>query len=637
MSCQKDYSSAWVPNGFCPTLSHVPHQLPEHGWLLVLVAVLGNSLLPSSMVSQPLADAWPSFASYRITDRSHAASNDGSSDKSPTSTPKLEVPVAHRLRPPLVSRSTHDASVRERVKVHTVLEPTRTPPHTPNVGAQYWAAPATSYSAGEPPSRGNSRSRVSTPTSPQPEISDSVRTSKESRRILANVNTPRAGTPSWVRSSSSGLFFRMHKHSRSGHNSGSRPNTSSRHTSAGEAASLVTSMPTKTSDTPLNLKARASESTIIVEEAFRHPSSSSSSAHASSVDSMRKATKPSSVTAKRLLSAPVYALRKLVSGDDNLRRTMLCAENTKHHQDSKKRDKTGHVLEKVSQALLRLTEAPAEQQTVASVSAVRSTTQISRVLAEPSRTDMRLPTKPQSSTHLERILSGLDLSTLSSVSTSSRRLSTMPVPTPEERATYKVKRSATADTETFIKTDISVRGKTSYLPSEARRIHTPPLPDDRRSRRGHFFDYNLHNHHVREHLHSPQQLSVNETLNKCSSHLAPVTKSGGRSRSNTGRSDNSRSGTETAWYDVQLANIDKSDCAVILSRQNSDKSVLSRLSTMSLCRSGCMANVAELERQQYEARLDYEIPEHLPTSPLCPRNPRYWRVVRNKGSQFRGC
>jgi hypothetical protein len=34
---------------------------------------------------------------------------------------------------------------------------------------------------------------------------------------------------------------------------------------------------------------------------------------------------------------------------------------------------------------------------------------------------------------------------------------------------------------------------------------------------------------------------------------------------------------------------------------------------------------------------DLTIPEHLPSSPLCPRHPRYWRVVKGKGNQFRGC
>lgn len=55
------------------------------------------------------------------------------------------------------------------------------------------------------------------------------------------------------------------------------------------------------------------------------------------------------------------------------------------------------------------------------------------------------------------------------------------------------------------------------------------------------------------------------------------------------------------------------------------------------CRKEAQPNLVEAERKNYEAQLDYTIPEHLPNSPLCPRNPKYWRVVKHKGSQFRGC
>lgn len=603
------------------------------------------------MVSSSLEEVCPVLTSYHIKAHSHAASNDGGSDRSPTSTPTLEIPIARRLRPPLVSRSTHDGSVRERVKVHTVVEQTRTQPQTPDVGGQYWTPSSTSHSPALPntstsdlPCDQNSGLRISAPASPEFEVIDPVRISGESRRNAVNTHGTRVVKLSWIRSPSSGLFFRMHKHSGSEHTSGDHSGTSSRHTSAGGETSVMVPVAPKPPTTISGAKAGTSGTTVILEDALRHSSVSGSVSYASSVNSLRKVAKPSSITAKRLLSAPVSALRRLVSGSGDFRRTMLSAENTKHHQESKKRDKTGQVLEKVSQALARLTEAPARRRTVSSLSAIRSTTQISRVLAESSKSDVRLMAKPQSSIHLERILSGIDMSTISSTSTSSRRFSTMPGPTPEERATYRVKRSATAETETFVKTDISVRGNTSYLPSEARRIHTPPLPNDRRSKRGHFFDYNLprhqgHDHHIHELPRGPQHRSTGAAPIKSSSHLAPADgpRPSGRSRSNTARSDNSRSGASTAWYDVQLADIDASDLVVTPSRQDSNKSALSARSNMSRCKSGCTISVAELEYQQYEARVDYDIPEHLPNSPLCPRNPRYWRVVRKKGSQFRGC
>ncbi|ERF76744.1 hypothetical protein EPUS_02283 [Endocarpon pusillum Z07020] len=66
-----------------------------------------------------------------------------------------------------------------------------------------------------------------------------------------------------------------------------------------------------------------------------------------------------------------------------------------------------------------------------------------------------------------------------------------PLNTPDTQETYRVKRSPSAETEEFFKIDISIRGGTSYLPSEARRVHTPPLPGDGpgQKRTGFFFDY----------------------------------------------------------------------------------------------------------------------------------------------------
>lgn len=54
-------------------------------------------------------------------------------------------------------------------------------------------------------------------------------------------------------------------------------------------------------------------------------------------------------------------------------------------------------------------------------------------------------------------------------------------------------------------------------------------------------------------------------------------------------------------------------------------------------RSETLTSLAEIRKRQEEELFDYTIPEHLPSSPLCPRHPRYWRVVKGVGSQFRGC
>ena len=158
--------------------------------------------------------------------------------------------------------------------------------------------------------------------------------------------------------------------------------------------------------------------------------------------------------------------------------------------------------------------------------------------------------------------------------------------TPDEGATYKIKRSPSADTQTYLKVDISIRGGTNYLPSEARRIHTPPLPEDSHGsrRRGYFFDYYDPQNTMKEdgtHRH-PQRTKIN----------------------NQPRKD---------WYDMELDRLDGDEAD---------------WQPVTLSTRGWIND---------DERLDHDIPEHLPTSPLCPRHPRYWRVVDGKGSQFRGC
>ncbi|KAK5047373.1 hypothetical protein LTR84_006896 [Exophiala bonariae] len=194
-----------------------------------------------------------------------------------------------------------------------------------------------------------------------------------------------------------------------------------------------------------------------------------------------------------------------------------------------------------------------------------------------------------------------------------------PANTPDEQATYKIKRTPSSRTEEFLKVDISIWGGTSYLPSEARRIHTPPDPEQTLDGRlkGFFFDYNAPRSEHGQDCHEVEGDDRTEDGGN------------GRSKVTTGtpKLDRNRSGKYKPpgdWYDVKLAELDdedddeeqiqcskngKSDCGVYSMAQNGDET----------------------------GQFDHTIPEHLPSSPLCPRNPKYWRVVRGKGSQFRGC
>ena len=145
------------------------------------------------------------------------------------------------------------------------------------------------------------------------------------------------------------------------------------------------------------------------------------------------------------------------------------------------------------------------------------------------------------------------------------RLGSAPTSTPEDKATYKV------GDQVFFKVDISIRGGTSYLPSEARRIHTPPLPGEQIHVQG---PLGPDGHRF------VQMKSREETINHLNATKLP---------------DMERALTRD-WYDLQLSLLESEARPAVY----------------------------------HDVSIDYEIPEHLPTSPLCPRNDRYWRYVQEK-------
>jgi hypothetical protein len=219
----------------------------------------------------------------------------------------------------------------------------------------------------------------------------------------------------------------------------------------------------------------------------------------------------------------------------------------------------------------------------------------------------------------------------------------MPANTPDETATYKIKRSPSAETEEFLKVDISIRGGTTYLPSEARRIHTPPLPEEGADGRwkGFFFDYNAPRRTGS--LQAPE-IMVESVANSGSGSPDSVVSSDmernrlmpdGRPRLERSKTKNKRILT-SEWADVKLAEIDLLGAETKQDDMQIAKEGCRRLNSpdvLSKNRTKILYEGKEVEPEMF----DLSIPDHLPSSPLCPRHPRYWRVVKRRGSQFRGC
>jgi len=147
----------------------------------------------------------------------------------------------------------------------------------------------------------------------------------------------------------------------------------------------------------------------------------------------------------------------------------------------------------------------------------------------------------------------------SSSSVRDRLVGRPPAGTPEPVAMY-----TGPDAKEYLSADMTHPDGPDFLPSEARRIHTPPLPSDKpgkRGSRGFFFDYN-----------APSKQFPSATPKR----TLPPSKANGTFG---GPSDDS-------WFNKKIDNLDTQESSA---------------------------------QEEFAA----SIPEHFPNSPLCPRNPKH--------------
>lgn len=166
---------------------------------------------------------------------------------------------------------------------------------------------------------------------------------------------------------------------------------------------------------------------------------------------------------------------------------------------------------------------------------------------------------------LNPFYSGIATSSSSSIHA---RMGDVPPTTPTvPRATY-----IGSDSNEYFCVEISDRDGPSYLPSEARRINTPPSPKSTSNNRhrGFFFDYD-----------APDGIALTPSPGMFESR--PLA-SGERSK---------RGSSGTDWYRVKLA-------------------------------------ADEIKDANHFYSFELNVPDHLPSSPLCPKHPKHHRT-RGKG------
>ncbi|KAI4125371.1 MAG: hypothetical protein LQ338_004294 [Usnochroma carphineum] len=155
-----------------------------------------------------------------------------------------------------------------------------------------------------------------------------------------------------------------------------------------------------------------------------------------------------------------------------------------------------------------------------------------------------------------------------------------PVGTPNSDQMYNG-----SDAQQYFRVELTEAGAPTYLPSEARRIGTPPLPGSgpNAKLRGFFFDYNAPRSTKEQHEGAWLNLPMNTAPLPCR-HQDLITPS---SHPATPRSPGAR-------------------------LQRDDKDI-----------DWFRAKVAVDEANYERAIFELNVPEHLPSSPLCPRHPKH--------------
>lgn len=230
-----------------------------------------------------------------------------------------------------------------------------------------------------------------------------------------------------------------------------------------------------------------------------------------------------------------------------------------HPDSSLERTSTDHLLDRVSSTLRflpdRRTPSPSSTTSVSNLSIAAPRWQ--RILNRQGKVGL------STSSSIRELLMGKS-----------------PLQTPEPEATY-----TGSDSHQYTAVTLTDDGM-AFLPSEARRIHTPPLPSDATSPglgkvRGFFFDYNAPPAPCFPDRPTADVSSDNNNIkNKDTNKNSHTQRQAQQQQQPTGPSRQ-----DSDWYRVKMQAIE----------------------------------AESLTREQ----LAVSVPEHLPNSPLCPRHPKH--------------
>lgn len=523
--------------------------------------------------------------------------------------------------------------LHRKIEIHTIAEDGQQQIRHPDSPV----SPTQTRPVRPPGSRGStSTSAVSPPSTTR---SQKQETSSDGDGKVASVHS--IGRPSpghtWSRSKSGSVWYERLRNS---------PNRSkdSVSGSSGEIATAAI-VPLRPPRSKTESVAPSSSHQVKIEKSFTNlQRKESPPKQAEVIPAVPTSSRRSSVSPKRIFSAPFQVVRRLsffkrkekTGKQDSISPQKKNDEGLRQLADHKtllRRNRTAEALRRVNSILLqtKLTSDAISPVSILTPARVMSLSEQS-LSSKGSRTPRHRIAKRGKSPQPKLVESDPSSTGVQSTSyTSSQlalRLGAQPNNTPDERATYKVKRSPSAESEEFFKVDISIRGGTSYLPSEARRIHTPPLPQDGPDgrKRGFFFDYNApRSSQSRSHEPvDPSSVPIRST--------SRATTVGKKAYLSAGKVITRNKAND--WYDVKLAQLEDSDHERAVTGPVDVPPVISESARE---RSESQTSISEIRKRKEEVQLDYSIPEHLPTSPLCPRHPRYWRIVKGKGSQYRGC